>query len=55
MILDAPLNYRSPKWGKISLKAKQLVTSMLVKDIKARATLDEVLENEWLKLAEKDI
>jgi len=53
LVVEKPLTYRSPKWPKIPIAAKELVTKMLIKDPKARIGLDAVLVNPWLKQAEQ--
>ena len=52
LVIEKPLSYRSPKWPNIPLEAKDLVTKMLIKDPDQRITLDEVLENPWIKQGE---
>ena len=53
MIVDEPLNYRSPKWKFLSKEAHNLVTRMLQKDAKMRCSLDAVMTSDWFKMAEK--
>jgi len=55
LVVEKPLGYRSPKWPKIPPAAKELVTKMLIKEKEKRITLDEVLDNPWLKEAEADV
>ncbi|GFH24134.1 calcium/calmodulin dependent protein kinase, partial [Haematococcus lacustris] len=47
-ILHEPLTFKDPSWNAISLEAKAVITSMLVKDPKQRATISELLSHEWL-------
>ena len=53
MIVDEPLNYRSPKWKYLSKEAQNLATRMLQKDAKMRCSLDAVMASDWFKMAEK--
>jgi calcium/calmodulin-dependent protein kinase I len=48
-IMEVKYDFDDPSWENVSREAKELISSLLVKDPQKRLTAKQVLEHEWLK------